>query len=476
MSDNPKKETTELRKNLNRNFPFFIYLFALGSYSFILYTARKMGLLPFPLEGTDQLSMLKTAADLYRGELPPSGYLYSPAYTLFLYFLILISQGNLIIMRLLQAATCAFIPLIIYKLGLKIRLGYDTAQTASLIYCFYGPAALISLDFLRAAPLSLCFILSVYFLARGFTSKKILSYFLSGIFAGLCVLGRENFIPVVAAPLLFLTFKNIRKYVRGNHIISYASGIAILVLPILIYNCCRFGSFSIIPGALQNILSIFHGSSAEIGLNETLFCVILKKIPLQIFKFISSYENPNSLSFYAHREVIDFLWIFIIPFNLLIALSIISISFYKSNRYILFPAFSAFVFFLSMLYFEIFYRYRIPVVPILCLLAGAGVNVIIRQKSVYKRTILIAAVSVFFLLTYTWPNKLRPVKERLAVVDVLISNKNFARAENHLEKLQEESTDISPQLAHLIAALRKDGQFERAAIAAMRLQKPGKQK
>ena len=43
---------------LNRNFSILIYLFCVFCSLYLLYAARSEGLLPRPMEGTDQLSML----------------------------------------------------------------------------------------------------------------------------------------------------------------------------------------------------------------------------------------------------------------------------------------------------------------------------------------------------------------------------------------------------------------------------------
>ena len=68
-----------MRKFVDRHYAILIYFFALILYSMLFYNLRSFGLLPMPIEGTDQRGMLFTAADLYRMKLPAGVYGYSPA-------------------------------------------------------------------------------------------------------------------------------------------------------------------------------------------------------------------------------------------------------------------------------------------------------------------------------------------------------------------------------------------------------------
>ncbi|MEI6425516.1 MAG: glycosyltransferase family 39 protein, partial [Lentisphaerota bacterium] len=358
--------------NINRHFSIYIYVFALVSYGIILFQAANENLFPLPTAGTDQLIMLKAAVGIYKGHLPSEPYLYSSSYTLFLTFLIFLSQGNMLVMRFLQAMLCALIPLMIYKTGGKIGLSREASQLSALIYCFYGAAALISLDFLREAPLSLCFIMFAYFSISAVLYKKNIFYAAAGVFAGLAVLGRETFIPIVIlGPMVILFFKNIRRRVKASQILCGSAVFFGILLPVLLYNYLKFDSFSLAPGHVKDKITNYHGSAASEDLSVAV-STISRKIPNQIYQFASSYEIPNSLSFYAHREMIPVLWVFIIPFNLMIGLALIGIYYYRRNRGVLFMAILSLLYMFSIIFVAMFYRYRISVVPLVSVLAGAG--------------------------------------------------------------------------------------------------------
>ncbi|MFA7230680.1 MAG: glycosyltransferase family 39 protein [Victivallaceae bacterium] len=456
---NPKIE-----QFITRNFPVFIFFFSAFCSTYLLYSARAQGLLPHPVEGTDQLSMLHAAASMYSGDLPPAGYMYSPVYTVFLFILFVLSKGNLIVMRLLQALLCALIPVMIYKLSLRLRLGRPAAQLSAIMYCFYGPALLISLDFLRAAPLALCFITMVYFLVSGFNMRCARCYVMAGLFAGLCVLGRENFLPVIASPIVLLLFRDIRKHVSLKFASAYSLAAAAVIFAVMFYNLANYSSFSIVPGHVVNVLEAYHGNAAVADSGFALQSIV-KNIPVQIYNFVAAYEIPNSLSYYAHRDVIDFFKIFIIPFNLLVALGVVALAFRIRHRGLLLLWLLIGAYGCSMVFFNMFYRFRIPVVPLLAILAGAGL-VALWNVFIQKKYLALAAGSLFIVVIFffTWrdSDKLRPESERTTVAVFLVKSKHFALAEDYINRMRQDGIKTEKLEKFLISSLHKDGDAERA--------------
>ncbi|MBR1952881.1 MAG: glycosyltransferase family 39 protein, partial [Lentisphaeria bacterium] len=174
---------------------------------FIFLQGRKLGLFAPPRPGMDQHTILEAAQNIANGIFPvPGKYLYSPTYTLFLGLSAKIGGGNLFVMRLVQLAVVSLVPWMIYRTSIFAGFGRKAAAVAGVLWLFCGSAMLISLDFLRAAPLALCFVLLVYFLLRSRRSSRLHYTVFAGVFAGLCMLGRENFIPVVCLPVLFMIF------------------------------------------------------------------------------------------------------------------------------------------------------------------------------------------------------------------------------------------------------------------------------
>ncbi|MFA6714211.1 MAG: glycosyltransferase family 39 protein [Victivallales bacterium] len=448
---------------INRNFPWLIYGFSLFCLLLTLVYARTYGLLPRPVPGTDQLSMLKAAEDLADGKLPGAGYMYSYLYTVFLYLLNLLSIGNLVAMRALQAAVCALVPVFIYKLCKRLRFGTPCSQLAALFYCFYGPAALISLSFLRAVPLALCFVLFANYLVSAFIKRKNAEYLIAGIFMGMCILGRENFIPVAAAPLVMLLYPTVRKYIKKSFVLYYAAGIAVILIPILIYNTAMFHSVSLVPGHWQNVMGAYHSSAA--GNAARTAGSIAANLPAQALNYLASYEIPNSLSFYAHREIIEFLNIFIIPFNFFTSISLAILCFRFRDKALVFPGLLIAAYAASMLPFTMFYRFRIPSVPLLCCLGSVAVIIIIREfsrKKYLRGGGPLLLFLVLFTLTFRDSRELRPMSEKRSAVLVLIRNKRYGDAVKLIDKMPPGDMSTRYLKVTLLKALDAGGERNRA--------------
>jgi len=435
----------------------------------LLWRARANHLFPMPPPGTDQLSMLRAAAGICHGHFPGAGYMYSPAYTLFLAALAFVARGDILIMRILQAAVCAFVPVVIYKLARVLKCGREAAALAALLYCFYGASALVSLSFLRAAPLALCFLLFAYYAIITSVNWTWKGCGLTAFFATLCVLGRENLaaVLVVAAISPFVFQRRMHAFEnKSKYIIMYVMTI-ILILPIPLYNYFRFGVFAIIPGAFTNIIKIFYGQSPAISNSPSLIEAATRNIPLQFDRLCCSYEIPNSLSVYAHADIISFMAVFVLGFNVLLALALVGSLLHKRNPGILFVALCIVVYFISLFPFAMFYRYRLVATPLLCVLAGIGLRKTLRLKSLAKKIIICVCVAVFALLTYVPPDRVRPVGERRAVAAVLVSNGRFSDAEAYLRDMAADGELREAEWRYLARALHASGDRDGAAAVWM---------
>lgn len=427
-----------MEKIINKYFSYFIYFFVLVITLFLLYQARSFHLLPIPQEGTDQLSMLKAAVRMYHGEMPNKGYQFSPVYTFFLYILVILSGGNLLIIRILQAVVAALIPVFIYKISRRLRLGFQASQIAAILYCFYGTAILISLDLLRASMLALCFTLFTFCLVKGYMKKRLRYYIFGGIFAGLIVLGRENFIPIIFLPFSVLFFRKYRKHIHKKQIIFYGISFLCVLLPLMTYNLIMFNSFSTIPGNFETVFRFFHGQGVDKAVETSNLPKYLLNIPIQCLNFMSSYEIPNSLSVYAHKEIIDYMKIFFIPFNFFIIMGILGIIYCRKNAGVLFITLLCLCYIGTLLIFHILYRFRIPVLPLIIVLNASGIKYLLHLGKKKGLTVL-AFILILTFITYVDPNKYRTDNERLSVATVMIKNNMLFKAENYLVNLAEDS-------------------------------------
>lgn len=453
--------SSPLSRLLRRRFDIIVYCMTLGCEALLLWQCRAAGLLAEPGGGTDQLSMVKAAGALADGVLPGAEYRYSYAYTLFLSLLSLLSGHRLVVMRLLQAAICALIPVVIYRAARLMRLGFEAAALGALCWIFYAPAMLISLDFLRAAPLTLTFILAFYQLLRLEIGKRRRNAVTAGLLLAVLILGRENFALPVVVVLVAAALPPLRRRIGGARNYGWLFvGTAVPVAAVMMLNLLRFGSFQPVPGNAENILDFYHGAAATEPL--ALAWSLLARIPSQLAAWCSNYEMPNSLSVYAHREVVELLKVFCLPFNLILALAMAGIWFNRRKTGMPELAVLAGLYILSMLFFTLFYRFRIPVIPLLALAAGAGIMGIVSTfRSGRRRTALAALLlALFVLLSYERPDARRTESERAAVARHLIDLGRFEAADRYFRRMHRDGFDVTPGVILLLKRRLEAGDTE----------------
>ena len=440
--------------------------FAAGAY--VLWFGSGQHLFAAPAPGTDQKSILECALALLRGELPREHYRYSYAYTLFLSFTALLAGGRLWLMRLLQLAVAALIPGVVFRTARILRCGRGPAFAAGLLSCFYAPLVLISLDFLRAAPLALCFALLAHTLAAFFSplphragTRSELLPVAAGILAALCALGRENFLAVAPIPLLFLKRRDALRYLGAT---------AVPLAAVLLFNLIRYGSFQLVPGNAGNILDYYGGSGVG---TFTALRNLLVAVPRHFADFCSSFELPNSLSVYAHREVIPFLRLLAVPFPLLLTLAGTGAALRRRERAFRILALLALFYMGSMLFFTVFYRFRIPPVPLLAVLAAgaaAPLKRALRQRRYLLPAVVAIALAALNLLLHVDPETRRSETEHAAVARVLIDNRRFGEAEEYLARMMARGENADPGVRLLLREMLRAGETQEAQAAARRFE------
>ena len=444
-------------KFLLRHFGKILFLLNFAAGFMVWYQGSRLGLFAPPRPGMDQHTILEAARGIASGVLPmPGKYLYSPSYTLFLGFLAKITGNSLPAMRILQLALSSLVPWMIYRTGIYSGFGRKASAIAGIFWLFCGSALLISLDFLRAAPLALCFITLVYFSVRSLRCRCSLKYPVwAGVFAGLCMLGRENFIPVVAIPFLFRLFPFRDFADKKRYLILYICSAILLMLPVLAYNFYHTSSIAILPGNGKNVFEFMQGKGSLSTPLQT-FQVLIGKIPQTAWGIITPFENTNSLSVYAHREAILLLKVLCLPVTLLYAL--VFAAAYRRNRSIYLILLLIAGYAASLFFCEIYYRFRIPVLPLLCLAGGVGVMQIsaLWQKKEKKVLLFLLPVLLAGVLIYqTVPEKLIPRSEREATVRFLLDRRKFDQAGDLLLKYRKLGVPSPAGERFLIALLLK---------------------
>ena len=452
-----------LERFLYRHFGklLFVLNFFLGL--LIWYHGSRLGLFASPRPGMDQHTILEAAKNIADGVLPvPGKYLYSPAYTLFLGLLAAVTDKAPAAMRIFQLAVVSLTPWMICRTSVFAGFGRKAGAIAGLLWLFCGSAMLISLDFLRAAPLALCFVTLVYFLLRSFRTRRLKYAALAGIFAGLCMLGRENFIPVIFLPVLFYLFP--RKKFQGRKIAVYVLFALLTLAPVSGYNFYHTSSAAILPGNGKNVFEFMQGKGT-LAKPEQAALLVIRKIPQTCLGIITPFENTNSLSVYAHREAIPLLRILCIPVTLLFSLCFAAA--WKRNRAVFMLLLLIAGYFGSLLFCEIYYRFRVPALPLLCLVSGAGImqlTVLIQRKEKKVLLFLLPVLLAGIMISRTVPEKLLPRTEREATVRFLLDRNKFDQAGELLLKYRRCGVASPAGERFLIALLIKNNRPQEAVF------------
>ena len=121
----------------------------------------------------------------------------------------------------------------------------------------------------------------------------------------------------------------------------------------------------------------------------------------------------------------------------------------------------------SMVFFEMFYRFRIPTVPLLCVLSGIGMALIINcleRKNYIRAGTALLLTAIVFIPTWRDADKLRPVGERRSTAAVLIQSGRYAAAEDYIDNLREQKIPTEGLETFMIKTVNNAGDPTRARI------------
>lgn len=455
--------TVNKEKFLYRHFGMILFFINLAAGTLIYIQGSRMGLFALPRPGMDQHTILEAAQKTAEGILPyPGKYLYSPSYTLYLGVLARITGNNAAMMRLLQLVTVSLVPWMIYRCSIYAGTGRKAAALAGIFWIFSGSALLISLDFLRAGPLALCFVMLVYFMVRSFRSSKLRYPALAGVFAGLCMLGRENFIPVIFIPAVFWLIPWSKYKDKYRKTAVYAVFAVLVLLPVISYNFYHVSSIAILPGNGRNVFEFMQGKGS-LDTPLSALCGIIRKSPQTLWSMVTPFENTNSLSLYAHREAIMPLKMLCLPVTLLFSLCFSALTCRKRSIFMILALIACY--FGTLIFCEIYYRFRIPALPLLCIAGGAGavqLAELLRRRSLSSVIFLLPVLAALLIWAKHNPESSLHRSEREATVRFFLDRKMYDRAGELLVKYRKCGVESPVGERFLLGLLVRDGRQQEA--------------
>ncbi len=391
----------------------------------------------------------ETARQFAEGQGLGKSFFWQPFFYPFFLSVIYFFSGNSIIAAkvihvLLGSLTCA----LTYRLGAKI-FDRKTGIIAGLITVFYGPMFFYESQLLATGWATLWVVVVVLLFLKTKEKNKSWHWFFLGLCGALSIVTRPTFLPFFLAGCIWLLFRIQRGLSLTIRLGAILSGIGLIMVPIGVAAMFTIDRFSILPfssginlyiGNNPNYCQTLtakpgkewdemlklpsqYGVHADIWDYDRFFkqqvIKYVKSQPLDFaqglgrktLEFVCSREIPRNVSIYMFGKWSRLLRLltwkaggFGFPFGLIIPLAVLGVILNRKRIpaivtlfIILYP--------LSVILVFVTGRYRVPIVPILAILAAAGL-VSIKKMIMLKRrpeVMIMAAVVLGTILLSTLP-------------------------------------------------------------------------
>ncbi|MFH2048414.1 MAG: tetratricopeptide repeat protein [bacterium] len=369
-------------------------------------------------------------------------YFRAPFYPYFLAFLSFITNSSIFWAKFLQLLICGGTAYFIYKLAEHL-FDYKVGILAGFIYAIYGTFLYYEAMFLIPVVFVFLLVWGMYRLIAYKDSLSFKSWLLTGIIFGLAAISRPNILlvmPFLALWLFFYSDKTSSLINRLKKPTIVFIGVVLMILPVTIRNIIVTDDFSLI--STQGGVNFYIGNNPvadgltmkmpEVDMNESMSWdqfipatiaaaqrekgrslteaeassfwtakavdFILnnpgKFIELTWQKFvylISGFENSDNSDIYYERGKSTLysvlLWNYGLrfPFGLLFPLFILGIYFTRSDFKNLLPLYIFILAYIpTIVLFLVTARHRLPLIPVLIIIAAAGIIKaidLIRQKN-----------------------------------------------------------------------------------------------
>lgn len=339
-------------------------------------------------------------------------------YPLTLAALYTVSDGSILFAKVVQAGVGALTCLLTYLLGRRIfdrRVGL----IAGIILVLYGPAIFFDGELLATTWAALWSVVLILLILRAAERESWLRFGLLGLCGGLATITRPTFLPFLLAAGLWLAWRLLRRprdrRRASGALVALLAGFLLVALPVTVKYRQVVGQLGFLP--ISGGVNLYIGNNpdyedtvtARPGTSEWLDLVgsdtadatgmcdrsrmlrdkvgqFARRQPLafagglgrKAVQFLVGRETPRNIDVYIAREWSGLLWALLwkigrfgFPWGLLLPLAVVGLV----GRWRRVPA--PIVFFivlypLSIVLVFVSARYRLPVVPVVAVLAGAG--------------------------------------------------------------------------------------------------------
>ncbi len=454
-----------------------VFLLALSVRLIALYlqSLNAENLLPF----ADAANYFRRAWQLLSGKAFDQEFFFQPlGYTFFLTALFSIFGAQIKLVLLVQCLLGALTATLTCLVA-GLIVGYPAGLAAGIIAAFYGPLIAYDLMLLSESLSIFLAMLALYLTLKPTDQKPYLRIFMVGLILGAVSLTRPNLSPPLFLAILWFIYSNRKKCKNTQLALTlgiFFVAVAIVLLPVTAVVYSHTGIFTFLPqgGGIDTFMGnhpdqshwlgvrtyeydrfhripashgifapwqqsrFFYGQTFEIIAQNPggAFLLLLKKC-CQFFALI---EIPNSESVYAFTSSNPLLRLltcrfgfFAMPFGLVLPFFLIG--YFACFRKIPVPLHALVVLYpLSIVAFHVCGRFRLPIVPVLVIIAvmGAGKISDWLKQMVWSPIIRSAtAVVIVLILLSLWSISPRESINYLAEQDLLRGQWLYNRLKNN---------------------------------------------
>jgi len=369
-------------------------------------------------------------------------------YQFFLSLVYFFSGSSIIIAKVIQVLLGGLTCVLTYYLGAKIfdrRIGV----MAGLITAFYGPLFFYEPELLGAGWATFWAVTVVLLFLKTREKDSCWYWFLLGLCGSLSIITHSVFLPFFLAGCIWLKFQVRRGVSPATRFGALFAGILLIVVPVGLVTLRAVNKFTVLP--CSGGINLYVGNNpdycrtvtvrpgeewdelaalpARYGMDKTVWqqdkffkqrvIEYVKNQPLDFAKglgrktmeFLSSRELPRELSVYMFAKWSRLLRLlawkvdgFGFPFGLVFPLAVLGVIF--NWRRIPVPLVLFMVFYpLSIILVFVSSRYRVPMVPLLAVLAAAGLAAVVQAARLrrWRNLIIMPAVVAGLVLISTLP-------------------------------------------------------------------------
>ena len=354
----------------------------------------------------------------------------APGYTLYLCFIyFLFGLRNLLAVRVIQALLDSFNCILVVTIAKALGIEWRWSFLSGCLLAAYGPSIFFTTEIAIPIPLIFGMLMSTRLLLHLIEKPSPYVAVAIGLILGLSALFRPNAL-VLGLPFVIFIFRYFEERAdAAKWTVFFVVGILIAVLPVSVHNFRRGGEFILIShnGGInlfvgnnpdwKTTFNIRPGPAWERMVSEPSRSVgpyrgissskasgywvrrvtnyawnepyaFMKGMLEKCLLFVNYYEFRRNTDIEFQKSILPMLrYPILFTFGFIGPLALVGLVFYIRSGKMWLPAFIVLIYSTSIIIFFVCGRYRLPIVPLLCIFASLGIKELYEQRE-YPHTFM----------------------------------------------------------------------------------------